>query len=62
MEIGVDKPEIHVKKTWVHAHPGIRAKLDCTVIAWPEAKVSPSSRLLMRRAIAALLINNSNNN
>ncbi|XP_032669678.1 protein CEPU-1-like isoform X2 [Odontomachus brunneus] len=33
------KPEIYVKKAWVHTHPGIRVKLDCTVNAWPEAKV-----------------------
>ncbi|XP_071641153.1 neurotrimin [Temnothorax longispinosus] len=33
------KPEIHVKKPWVHAYPGIRVQLDCTVTAWPEAKV-----------------------
>ncbi|XP_015513648.2 neural cell adhesion molecule 1 [Neodiprion lecontei] len=33
------KPEIEVKKNWVHASPGIRAQLDCKVIAWPDAKV-----------------------
>ncbi|XP_048514150.1 limbic system-associated membrane protein-like isoform X1 [Athalia rosae] len=33
------KPEIEVKKTWVHASPGIRAQLDCKVIAWPDAKI-----------------------
>lgn len=33
------KPEIYVKKPWVHAYPGIRVQLDCTVTAWPEAKV-----------------------
>ncbi|XP_072755806.1 opioid-binding protein/cell adhesion molecule homolog isoform X2 [Anoplolepis gracilipes] len=33
------KPEIYVKKPWVHAFPGIRVQLDCTAIAWPEAKV-----------------------
>ncbi|EGI57259.1 Hemicentin-1 [Acromyrmex echinatior] len=33
------KPEIYVKKPWVHANPGIRITLDCTVSAWPEAKV-----------------------
>ncbi|XP_018369197.1 PREDICTED: limbic system-associated membrane protein-like [Trachymyrmex cornetzi] len=33
------KPEIYVKRPWVHAYPGIRVTLDCTVSAWPEAKV-----------------------
>ncbi|XP_025270557.1 limbic system-associated membrane protein isoform X2 [Camponotus floridanus] len=33
------KPEIFVKKPWVHAYPGIRAQLNCIVTAWPEAKV-----------------------
>ncbi|GAB1869556.1 Limbic system-associated membrane protein [Camponotus japonicus] len=33
------KPEIYVKKPWVHAYPGIRIQLDCTVTAWPEAQV-----------------------
>lgn len=39
MEKNADKPEIYVKKPWVHAYPGIRVQLDCTVTAWPEAKV-----------------------
>lgn len=33
------KPEIYVKRPWVHVYPGIRVHLDCTVAAWPEAKV-----------------------
>ncbi|RLU24039.1 hypothetical protein DMN91_004248 [Ooceraea biroi] len=33
------KPEIYVKKPWVHAYPGIRVQLECTVTAFPEAKV-----------------------
>lgn len=33
------KPEIYVKKPWVHAYPELRVQLDCTVNAWPEAKV-----------------------
>ncbi|XP_014488939.1 PREDICTED: limbic system-associated membrane protein-like [Dinoponera quadriceps] len=33
------KPEIYVRKPWVHTYPGIRVKLDCTVTAWPEAEV-----------------------
>ncbi|KYM96405.1 Tyrosine-protein kinase-like 7 [Cyphomyrmex costatus] len=33
------KPEIYVKRPWAHAYPGIRVTLDCTVSAWPEAKV-----------------------
>ncbi|CAL1674957.1 unnamed protein product [Lasius platythorax] len=33
------KPEIYVRKPWVHAYPGIRVQLDCAVTAWPEAKV-----------------------
>jgi len=55
-----DKPEIYVKRQWVHAYPGIRVKLDCTVTAWPEAKV----RLLFSKIVngARTLINGSNNN
>ncbi|KAI4496012.1 hypothetical protein M0802_008227 [Mischocyttarus mexicanus] len=33
------KPEIIVHKPWVHASPGIRTQLDCSVIAWPDAEV-----------------------
>ncbi|XP_034948658.1 opioid-binding protein/cell adhesion molecule homolog [Chelonus insularis] len=33
------KPEIEVKKSWIHASPGIRVQLDCKIIAYPEATV-----------------------
>lgn len=33
------KPIIEVRKTWIHASPGIRVQFDCRVSAWPEAKV-----------------------
>lgn len=58
-----DKPEIYVKKPWVHAYPGIRVQLDCTVTAWPEAKVRPTSLSLSPWAVTTVvsLINSSNN-
>ncbi|XP_020288171.1 limbic system-associated membrane protein-like [Pseudomyrmex gracilis] len=33
------KPEIYVRKPWVHAHPEVPVQLTCTVTAWPEAEV-----------------------
>ncbi|XP_058808854.1 neurotrimin-like isoform X1 [Phymastichus coffea] len=33
------KPEVSALSRWVHSAPGVRAQLDCLVLAFPEAKI-----------------------
>lgn len=34
-----DKPEVRAGHRWIYSAPGIRAQLECQVVAWPEARL-----------------------